>query len=72
MYELKGFKPATTLVLELKKIESDDETKYGTFRPWKLKQLSMNVLLMMSLNHSVHYDYIKYPKISLKNFGLDY
>ena len=29
--ELRGFKFLTTLVLELKKIESDDETKYSIF-----------------------------------------
>ena len=29
--ELKGFKFVTILVLVLKKIESDDKTKYGTF-----------------------------------------
>ena len=31
--ELRGFKFLTTLVLELKKIESDDETKYSIFYP---------------------------------------
>ena len=31
MSELKGFKFVTILVLVLKKIESDDKTKYGTF-----------------------------------------
>ena len=31
--ELRGFKFLTTLVLELKKIESDDETKYIIFYP---------------------------------------
>ena len=29
--ELRGFKFVTTMVLELKKIESDNETKYNTF-----------------------------------------
>ena len=29
--ELKGFKFVATLVLELKKIQSDDKTKYDTF-----------------------------------------
>ena len=29
--ELRGFKFVATLVLEFKKIESDDRTKYGTF-----------------------------------------
>ena len=31
MSELRGFKFVTTLVLEFKKIENDDETKYSTF-----------------------------------------
>ena len=31
MSELRGFKFAITLVLEFKKIESDDATKYSTF-----------------------------------------
>ena len=31
MSELKGFKFVAILVLVLKKIESDDKTKYGTF-----------------------------------------
>ena len=31
--ELRGFKFLTPLVLELKKIESDDETKYSIFYP---------------------------------------
>ena len=29
--ELRGFKVVTTLVLEFKKIENDNETKYSTF-----------------------------------------
>ena len=31
MTELKGFKFVTTLVLEFKKIQSDDKTRYNTF-----------------------------------------
>ena len=31
MTELRWFKFVTTLVVEFKKIESDDETKYSTF-----------------------------------------
>ena len=31
MTKIKGFKFTTTLVLEFKKIESDDKTEYDTF-----------------------------------------
>ena len=31
MIKLKGFKFVTTLVLEFKKIENDDKTKYNNF-----------------------------------------
>ena len=40
--ELRGFKFLTTLVLELKKIESDDERKYSIFYPSSKAEMFYN------------------------------
>ena len=48
--ELRGFKFRTTLILEFKKTENDDETKYSTFY---LKQLLMKVILTIYLNQFI-------------------
>ena len=54
MSELRGFKYVTTLVLALKKIKSEDKTKYNTFYSHsKAKKLLMEVTLMMYLNQSI-------------------
>ena len=50
--QLKGFKFVTTLFLELKKIESDDKTKYDTFYSHSQTE-NMKVILMMYLNQSI-------------------
>ena len=47
--ELTGYKFVTTLVLKLKKRESNDATKYSNSYS-NSKQLSMRVILMMYLN----------------------
>ena len=70
--ECQGFKFVTTLVLELKKIESDDKTKYDIFYSnSKQKQLLMKVTFVTYLNQSI-LSYIKHAKIYRKNFRLDY
>ena len=55
MPELKGSEFMATLVLVLKEIESEGQTKDDTFfNPGKKKQLSMKVTLMiMYLNQSI-------------------
>ena len=59
--QLKGFKLVTTLVLEFKKIESDDKIKYDTFiQNQKQNQLLMKVTLMMYLNQSILHIYQTY------------
>ena len=53
--KLRGFKFMTTLVLEFRKIKSDDETKYSIFylnSKAKVKLL-MKVILMMYLNQFI-------------------
>ena len=52
--ELRGFKFVTTLVLESKKIESNDESKYSTFYSnSKQKELLMKVILMRYLDQFI-------------------
>ena len=51
--ELRGFKFLTTLVLELKKIESDDETIAFFIRAQKQRCLIMKVILTMHLNQLI-------------------
>ena len=70
MTELEGFKFVTTLVLEFKKIESDNEKDIAPFiRTQRLKQLLTRVILMMFLNKYVSKsqsdDETKYSTFSL-------
>ena len=54
--QLKGFKFVTTLVLEhlLKKIESEDKTKYGSFYSSSKTEIIINEkILMMCSNQSI-------------------
>ena len=52
--ELKGFKFMMTLVLEFKKIESDDKTIYNMFcLNSKSEKLLMKEILIMYFNHFV-------------------
>ena len=52
--ELGELKFETKLVLEFKKIEGDDATRFNTFYSIsKQKQLLMKVILMMYLNQSI-------------------
>ena len=52
--KLRMFKLVTTLVLEFKKMESDDKTIYSTFYSnSKQKQFLMKVTLMMYLNQCI-------------------
>ena len=53
MADLREFNFVVTLVFLLKKIESDDKTKYDTFYSHpKEKQLLIKVTFMMYLNQS--------------------
>ena len=64
MTELEGFKFVTTLVLEFKKIESDNEKDIAPFiRTQRLKQLLTRVILMMFLNK---YDVFQNQKVMMK------
>ena len=51
--ELRGFKFVKTLVLEFKKIENDDKTKYSTFYLNSKAEILMKVTLMMNLNQHI-------------------
>ena len=51
--ELRGFKFVKTLVLEFKKIENDDKTKYSTFYLNSKAEILMKVTLMMNLNQYI-------------------
>ena len=52
--KLRMFKLVTTLVLEFKKMESDDKTIYSTFYSnSKQKQFLMKVTLMTYLNQCI-------------------
>ena len=62
--ELRGFKFMTTLVVEFKKIESDDATKYTTFYSNSEAKTIINVVtLMMYLNQSILRLYQPYKNI---------
>ena len=62
--KLRWFKHTTTLVLVLKKIESEDKTKYDAFQLHsKQKSLLMKVTLMIIyLNQSIIQAYQTYKK----------
>ena len=49
--KLRGFKFVTTLIIDFRKIESDDATKYTTKA--KQKQLLIKIILMMHLNQFI-------------------
>ena len=67
MSELRGFKFVTTLVLVLKKIESEDKTKYDTFiHTQKQKQLLIKVTLMTNLSRSILKLYETYTNLKEK------
>ena len=52
--ELKGFKLATTVLSEFKKIENDNKTKYSTFYSYpKAETILTKVILMVYLNQSI-------------------
>ena len=70
MTELKEFKFVTPLVIEFKKLESDDATKYTTL----YSNSRAETIINESDNDDVFEsnDYIKDTKISRKRFGLDY
>ena len=51
--ELRGFKFVKTLVLEFKKLENDDKTKYSTFYLNSKAEILMKVTLMMNLNQYI-------------------
>ena len=61
--ELKGFKFVTTIVLESKKIERDDKTKYDTFFLNTKAETTMKVTLMMCLNQSILQLYQTYKNL---------
>ena len=68
--ELKEFKFMITLVLEFKKIESDDETKYSTFySSSKAETIIMRVILIMHLNQSIVQLYQTCKNILHKGLG---
>ena len=59
-----------TRVLEFKKIESDDETKYSTFySSSKAETIIMRVILIMYLNQSIVQLYQTYKNIFQKCLG---
>ena len=62
---MKGFKFVTTLVLEFKKIENYDETKYKApfIIPQKLTQLLMREILMIYLSQSIVRLYQTYKNV---------
>ena len=65
------FKFVTSLVIEFKKMKSNDAARYSRFiLTYKLKQLFMKATLMMYLN--LQFDYIKHSKIHWKRLWLDY
>ena len=68
LIELKGSKFVTTLVLEFKKIQSDDKTLYSKFYSnSKQKQLLMKVTLMMYSNESIVLLYQTYKNLRDKD-----
>ena len=71
--ELRGVNFMTTLVLEFKKIESDDRTECSTFYSNSKSETIINKSDIDDVFESIDitYDYIKHPKISWKMLGLD-
>ena len=75
--ELRGFKFMATLVLMLKKIESEDKTKYDTFYSHsKAETVGESDDVFESFYTTVKQTYknlyIKHKKFSRKRFQLDY
>ena len=72
MTELKGFKFVTTLVLVLKKIESKDKTKYGTFYSHSEAETIINESDIDDVFKSIYTTVISNIQKSLKEVRLDY
>ena len=65
--ELKGFKFVTTLALELKKIESDKETKYSTFHLFSKAETIINDSDIDNVFESIYTTIISNIQTSLEN-----
>ena len=71
--ELRAFKFVATLVLEFKKIESDDKTKYDTFYSHSKAETIINESDIDDVFESIYNTIISNIQISLgKRFRLDY
>ena len=65
MTQLKGFKFVTTFVLVLKKIESEDKTKYGNFHSCSKTEIIINESDIDDVFQSIYTIIIKNIQISL-------
>ena len=67
--EFRGFKFVTTFLLEFKKRESDDETKYSTFSS---NSKAENLIKESDIDNVFEWIYSVIIKISKERFELDY